>query len=90
MSDTINGELFITLPEGFRAMSAEELKRGYATDFERIRGYWDEEHHVIVSNTRRSITGFYGTFASWLGTKPSRLVQARKTSLRLGLLSREF
>lgn len=51
MNDTINGELFITLPEGFRAMSTEELKRGYATDFERIRGYWDEEHHVIISIT---------------------------------------
>lgn len=51
MRAAINGELFVTFPEGFRTMSADELRRIYATDFENMCGYWDEERHIIVTVT---------------------------------------
>lgn len=48
MNEIINDELSIAIPEGFRHMSTEELRRIYTTEIETIRGFWDEERHVIV------------------------------------------
>ena len=48
MKTTINGELSITVPEGFRDMSIDELQRLYTADIQTICGFWDEERHVIV------------------------------------------
>ena len=51
MTETINGELSITVPESFRAMTADELERGYGADFANMRGFWDQERHIIITIT---------------------------------------
>lgn len=48
MNEILNGELSIELPEGFRKMTADELKSLYSTDFANIRGFWDEANHVVI------------------------------------------
>lgn len=48
MNEVINGELSITLPEGFKAMASDEVKRIYTTDVDTICGFRDEERHIIV------------------------------------------
>lgn len=48
MNEVINGELSITLPDGFRAMAPDEVKSIYSTDVDTICGFRDEERHVIV------------------------------------------
>lgn len=48
MNETINGELAITLPDGFEPMSPNELKRLYTTDTEAIYGFRDEDRHIVI------------------------------------------
>lgn len=48
MQELVNGELTITLPEGFRAMTAEEMQKGFAGTMPNAVGFRDEANHVIA------------------------------------------
>ena len=57
IKELVNDELAITLPEGFVAMSAEELEKAYAKKLPDIKGFRDEDKHIIVTITCNKSSG---------------------------------
>lgn len=47
----INGELKISLPEGFREMTPDEMRQGFGDDYPDRLGVRDEERHIIFAVT---------------------------------------
>ena len=45
---TVNGELTLSCPDGFREMSQEELAKAYADRTAKRAGIWDETRHIIL------------------------------------------
>nr|MBQ6242848.1 hypothetical protein [Lachnospiraceae bacterium] len=45
---TVNGELTLSCPDGFREMTQEELAKAYADRTSKRIGIWDEARHIIL------------------------------------------
>ena len=49
MTEIINQEISIGVPDGFHIMSAEELTKVYVTSDPKRWGIWDQDRHVIIT-----------------------------------------
>lgn len=47
--ETINGELMVDCPAGFKRMSIDELQKAYSLDYPNLWGIRDEERHIILT-----------------------------------------
>ncbi|MBQ6487711.1 MAG: hypothetical protein IJI75_00650 [Solobacterium sp.] len=63
MTEIINNEISIGIPDGFHVMSEEELTKVYVTKDPKRWGIWDNDRHVIISVLWQDLNAFTAMLA---------------------------
>ena len=63
MTEIINQEISIGVPDGFHIMSQEELTKVYVTNDPNRWGIWDHDRHVIISILWQDLNAFTAMLA---------------------------
>ena len=63
MTEIINNEISIGIPDGFHVMSEEELTKVYVTKDPKRWGIWDNDRHVIISVLWQDLDAFTAMLA---------------------------
>ncbi len=63
MTEIINNEISIGVPDGFHIMSAEELTKVYISSDPKRWGIWDNDRHVIITVLWQDLNAFTSMLA---------------------------